>query len=479
MAEDRVGDEWTLHLYGGPVPSGRFVPAVMGDLGDLEERERKLKVRTGQPFLLPPAGPPDVDVLLYMNSGSFKRLSMNSQLAYAYDLRVHLSYLTSQGVDWRDVTEDDLVNYVHWRRDDEENKRRVSGAKLARELASARRFYGWQERRGLLRAGAVPEMTARALQPRDVRQVRMKWLTDDEYEEWCNLGLRGHSKDRDRRIRNVSRNIAFAEALWASGLRLREGGSLLLLELPKSTRPYPQVRLGGAVSKTVACDYWISRTALDLIEVYRNSGRDGAIRRARAAGRYDRLTGIMIAQSLTASRRLVYEDENGAQGVVPLDGLTAAQRLTVYVEGDDGLEPAMVWLTDAGMPMPHTTWSKVFETASNRCEAAGSDVRCYPHKLRHTFAMRWLVKFTKDFEDRMGITPQERQLYRKDLGDPLVMVQTLLRHSSVETTERNYLEPAQGLKVDQFMNRDNEDVSAADILAETLHSYQAATGAIQ
>ena len=123
--------------------------------------------------------------------------------------------------------------------------------------------------------------------------------------------------------------------------------------------------------------------------------------------------------------------------MVSLDSLHADERRRVFVEGDDGLEPAMVWLTEAGLPMPHTTWQKVFQVANARCEAQGlPDRSCHPHALRHSFALRWLCVFMWAHDRRFGLTPQESDELRRTYGDPYAMVSQLLGHSSRETTEQ-------------------------------------------
>ena len=161
MESARVATEWGLFQAGG---TGGSRGLVLGLLTDLEDRERALGIRPGQPFLLCPDGSPDLDVLHYFNSVSFRRLSLSSQISYAYDLRVHLSFLSSQGVDWRDATEEDLLDFENWRRRDERNPRRVGGAKFARELTACRRFYEWQEKRGVI--GRSP-VEVRAVSQRD------------------------------------------------------------------------------------------------------------------------------------------------------------------------------------------------------------------------------------------------------------------------------------------------------------------------
>ena len=76
------------------------------------------------------------------------------------------------------------------------------------------------------------------LRPKAVRSVRLKWLTPRAYRRWRDVGLGGYLADGTRDVswrgRNDGRNLAFSETLWSSGLRLREGGTLLLDELPSS-----------------------------------------------------------------------------------------------------------------------------------------------------------------------------------------------------------------------------------------------------
>ena len=464
-----MASEWGLFQAGGGGPSGRLAGRVThGLLPDLEERERALGIRPGQPFLLRGDGSADVDVLLYFNSVSFRRLSLNSQLAYAHDMRVHLSFLSSQGVDWRDATESHLLDYEYWRRRDERNPRPVGGAKFARELTACRRFYEWQQKRGVIdrspvelravsrRDGSLVEVAR--LQPTDRRSVRMKWLTPAAYRQWCNVGLAGYrvddSYDESWRGRNAGRNLAFAETLWSSGLRLREAGTLLFVELPSSeSLAYPKARLGEGVAKGRARDFWMSRQALAGIGTYRKWGRAAAVRRAQEHGRYDDVPGIMIQVSVTRHRRLICRDLQGNKRDVPLDNLSADDRHRVFVEGESGLEPAMVWLSESGLPMPHTTWQKIFQLANARCAAQGLPERsCHPHALRHSFAILMLCVFMYEHELRNGISPQERDELRRTHSDPFTMVSLLLGHSSRETTENIYLEPVRGLPLELILN---------------------------
>ncbi len=469
-----MNTEWGVFQSGAGSRHGR-----QGLLPDLEDRERALGILPGEPFLLRGDGSADIDVLLYFDSASFRRLSLSSQLGYAHDLRVHLSYLSSQGVDWRDATEKHLLNYNHWRRYDDRNPRPVSGTTFARELTACRRFYEWQQRRGVISAspvevravsrrdGSVVEVAC--LQPSDRRSVRMKWLMPDAYRQWCEIGLAGYclddSYDESWRGRNATRNLAFAETLWSSGLRLREAGTLLFAELPYlESKAYFKGRLGERVAKGSGRDFWISHRALSAIRTYREWPRAAAVRRAQEQGRYDDLRDIMIQESVTSRRRMIYKDLQGNKREFPLDSLSADQRHRVFVEGETGLEPAMVWLSESGLPMPHTTWQKIFQLANARCAAQGLPERtCHPHALRHSFAICMLCVFMYELDHRLGLTPQQRDEMRRTHGDPFTMVAQLLGHRSRETTENIYLEPVRDLPIELILNSP-EIESAQDLM---------------
>ena len=65
----------------------------------IDLREAAVGIRPGQPFLLPPTGQPDIDVSLFFASDTFTRLAADSQVSYAMDLKVFLSFLAVQEVD--------------------------------------------------------------------------------------------------------------------------------------------------------------------------------------------------------------------------------------------------------------------------------------------------------------------------------------------------------------------------------------------
>lgn len=148
---------------------------------------------------------------------------------------------------------------------------------------------------------------------------------------------------------------------------------MLLCELPAlGRRNYYAGRVGQAVAKRAGYTFYVGHPALQRVEGYRVSTRALAVARARRRGVYDRLPGLRIIQGVSRAGRVQWKGRDGRAGESALGRLTAAERMRLFVEGEDGLEPAMLWLTESGLPLRYTSWTKVFERASDRCAARGS-----------------------------------------------------------------------------------------------------------
>lgn len=452
-------------------------------------RERAVGLAPEQPFLLRPDGAADVDVLAFFTSASFKLLSEQTQLSYAKDLRLFLSFLESQGRSWRGATSSDLLDFEYWRRRDPDNVHRVSGAKFSRELAACKKFFVWQHKQGVIaRDPAGGDVASaggpgsRSLRPRDARSVRVKWLTPRAFRQWRDVGLQGRltdgSIDRTWRGRNDGRNVAFANLLWTSGLRLREAGTLLVEELPSQDTgaQFLRAKLGGGVAKGRGRDFWMSAAARSELEAYILSTRAEAVARARREGRYDELPGRQIVVGRDRSG-LHLQDREGRLRTVSLDQLDWRERMNLFVQERGGIAPAMLFVGNSGLPMRYESWEAVSSAANRRCAQRGLPIACYPHMLRHSFALRMLITMLHAFDRRMGLTPEERREYRMLFGDPWTLVQTLLGHTSPQTTRDIYLEPVSGLQVDLFLNAD-ESTRSEQEFTDFVQSHLAATGLV-
>ena len=468
-------DHWRLCRV--PRANGRLTrgnPRIDG-WDDLEERERDLGIRTGQWFLLEDGAPGDPDVLAFFGPTSpLARRAEGTRRSYAQDLKTHFEFLAANGKTWRDATADDFADYEFWRRRDADNPRLVSGSKFNREIAACRLFYEWQrDERHSINASPVRLSQGRArdgtptlsasLRSHDVRANRVNWLTPRAYRRWRDVGLAGYTdrglRDSGWRGRNDTRNLAFVDLLWTTGLRLREGASLLVPEVPRgdSGLAYPKGRVAEAVAKGAGRAFWVSSATLARIAAYQRSTRREAVRRAQALGRYEQLHGIRRVVGIRKDE-VTYLADGGSVGRVRFDALDEFERTRFFTEGPEGLEPLWLWLNEAGLPMQPASWEVVFARANERCTRFGLEsLACRPHMLRHSFALRMLVGIQANLDRRFALTPEMRRQNRELFGDPFWLVKELLGHRSIDTTRHTYLAPATELQIDEILNEVPED----------------------
>ncbi|MBT2527498.1 integrase [Streptomyces sp. ISL-99] len=473
-------DEWSLFWVGGPVGEASEWLDREGGCG-LESREQALGFREGQPILVDPHFRVDPRLSEFFRRSRFARLEVGSQDSYVRDYRLLFTHLWREGRYWDEATVGDLETWEEWRLRGVGNPGRVGGAKFRRELAAFRLLYEWSARRGYVRASPVQLREVRLpggrvaqvaeLTPKNVRSSNVKWVTPRAFRLWRDVGLRGYGADglpeRAWRGRNDGRDAAFADLLFSSGLRRREAGTLLTSELPEVLLPrsYYAGRVASAVAKTSGRFFYVSRPALTAVGVYRVTTRAEAVRKAQAAGRYERLPVRWVVRSMNRAGRLAWVDERGRRCEALLDGLTDRQRVHLYTEGEQGLEPLALWLTETGLPLRYRGWSGIFERASARCARLGLPVFCTPHICRHSFALRMLVTLSRVLDRRLGLTPKERREYEELYGNVWLLVRDLLGHRSEVVTREIYLEPVRGLQLDTLLSGEEEASDNEELLA--------------
>ncbi|MET9779356.1 hypothetical protein ABZ023_34820 [Streptomyces sp. NPDC006367] len=161
-----------------------------------------------------------------------------------------------------------------------------------------------------------------------------------------------------------------------------------------------------------------------------------------------------------------------------LDGLEAEERLLLFRQTDEGLEPLAVWLGVHGLPMHARSWEKRFTEANQRVAAgwkrAGGrgvvPLFCRPHMCRHSFALRWFSILSLVWNQRVeGFTDTELREFRDQFGDVWFQLAGLLGHANPQTTKDWYLEPFTALETDYLMSLlDEEEHAAVNRLAERI-----------
>jgi hypothetical protein len=200
------------------------------------------------------------------------------------------------------------------------------------------------------------------------------------------VGLRGYGADGlpdpGWRGRNALRNAAFADLLFDSGLRLREGGCLLTLEVPDSLigQSLYEGTVAAGTAKRRARMFYTSADAVAGVATYLATTRRAAVRRAQRSGRYETIPGRRIVTGISAdSRSLDWRDEAGTEGRGSVDVLTPWERRRLFVEGAFGPEPLWLWLGESGLPFDCASWEKTFDAANERCARNGKKITVSPH----------------------------------------------------------------------------------------------------
>jgi site-specific recombinase XerD len=419
---------------------------------DLAEWLDAEDIPEGLPFLLDPDGGYDTELNRYFLRAQISAGPKNTQKAIAYDLANWLSFLWAnrRRTNWREATTDDRAAYQRWRRRDP-NGPHVEGSTWAREVATVNRFYRWAVRQGLVVESPIaqrPTGSTRARgrwlwdaetpaeHPHDARRHKITWLPPASYRRWRDVGVRGYLPeglaDPSFRGRNASRNQAFCDLMVRTGLRLSEQTSLTRFELPDldPTRVQVPFRLPRAVAKwgserSVYVPAGVLRAVWDYLELERAV----AVGRAQATAVYEQLDDVLVVEDPTRPRVRI------GQQWVQVAKLDPEERARLLIRTPQGLDPAMLWLTEGGLPATAKAWQRIFTDANARCSRHRVNLRAHPHMLRHSFAvitMELLQRgHLRDLEQKH---PEARRSYQMVFGDPLRWVSIRLGHSSIEMT---------------------------------------------
>lgn len=441
-----------------------------------------LGIPDGTPYLLSPRFVYDTDLNSYFHRVNFLEGPLNSQINRASALCRKLNFLhvSRGGKGWRDATEADHTAYQHWRRRDPRGPR-VDGDTWSQEVSHLQQFYVYAKKKQWVPEVPIPQRPRRdgndeqkkgrrRSKPNDARETVpatyahdtggevMEWLPALSYRRWRDVGVLGYDREglpRDNfRGRWASRNGVFSDSTVRTGLRLEEQASRLITEVPTGPGPagYSKSWLPKAIAKRNSAR-WIYEPASvrrDLT-AYASEDRRWVIEEARAAGRYDKIRRPIVIFDPHRPHLAQYTSGINRGGKVDIRLLDPRERQRLLIDTEDGLEPAMFWLGEGGMPLSLSTWKDMFTDANRRCEEQGLDLHAHAHLLRHTFAVITLEQLQRGHIAALSdMNPAQRLHYQRIFGDPMDWVRRRLGHASQLST-LIYLHALQELEMETRM----------------------------
>jgi integrase len=466
---------WTVHFVSRDLPAPTTTRTFLDvQPGDLVSWLDEAGLPDGLPFLLSPRFEYDVELNSYFLQANLTA-PWNTNANRARALARFFSFLhTSRGgKSWRAATEADHLAFHQWRRRDEAGPH-VEGSTWNHEVSLVNGFYSWAVRQGHVAAVPIPHRARRpaptgavvwasapstvpATYAHDENGERIEWMPPATYRLWRDVGLRGYGPDglpSDRfRGRWAARNATFSDLMVRTGLRLTEEASVTVFEIPTSIAlgGYQRFWLPGATAKNFSARWvYVPHSTVQEVIAYIEWDRAEAVEQARAAGRYQRIRRPLVIAD-PSRPEVVHRLGGGGAHRMRLRDLSPAERRRLLRETEDGLEPAMLWLNENGLPMSVSGWQAVFSAANDRCHKAGVPVEAHAHLLRHTFAVVTLEQLQRAHIAQLAeLNVEQRGHYTRIFGDPLDWVRRRLGHRSILTT-LIYLHALQELEMETRM----------------------------
>lgn len=145
--------------------------------------------------------------------------------------------------------------------------------------------------------------------PSGIRRADVKWLTPDAYRLWRDIGLAGFTAEGVPGGgwvgANEDRDLAYADALFGTGLRRGELASLLTVEVPHNGAAslHRSWLASSCAKRGLGRPYWVPAKVSRRPRFYVEEGsRAAAVARARRAGRCDRVPARWLLQATSRER---------------------------------------------------------------------------------------------------------------------------------------------------------------------------------
>jgi len=454
-------------FYRSELARASYAPGF--DMGGAAAALRRAGVRDRQPFVLGPDGSYDLELNRFFRElESWGVRAENSIAAYVRDVMLFCRFLhtSRSGKSIWECDSEDLRSYKSVRLHGAGDQQ-VSVSTWQRSVAALDKWVAWASHEGLLAAPPFRYLDKTVLTPQGMKRVRVnalqepggqnepiRFLAFEDYLLWRDVGLRGElpdgRADPSWRGRHGERNAVFADLLIYTGMRLGEGASLLVPEIPpisaaSTGRATGGVHLSAAVTKrNKARTVFVNRRTLSGLHHYIDIERDELVTRRIAAGAY----GANEANEATTLVRRA-----GRSGVTLATGrgslsysrIGVQSRRELVAVSDDGelVGPLSLWLGSDGQPLACSTWQSAFHRANQRCARFDLELTVSPHILRHSFAVHMLGMLLRQTVRALGMQADRRfthaQVKRLLIGNPMRKLQLLLGHAH-EATVYTYLD---------------------------------------
>lgn len=450
---------WTLHEV-----RDQFRPSTTAELERLASEEgwrewrQRFGIPLGTPFLLAPDMSYDVELNEFFYSTDMLGSRPLTRLGYARDLKGFFDFLSHSrnSTNWRDASSEDLRAYATWRRDDLKGPR-VSPDTWNRAVSALDRFYKWAAREGhvaqspleqrAVRVGAWSRRgqrhagtgTTAAAYSHAGRKSAVSWLPPRSYRLWRDVGIRGYAAsgvaDPTFRGRWADRNAAFADLMVNTGMRLTEQSALTTVEIPtfRDSRGHHRFWLPAPIAKGGSARWvYVPSHVLRALHGYIVIDRRECIERARERGVYDQAGYLYLDDNMRVGSGLDTDTSPRAT----LAKLAPDERRRLLVAGEQGWEPASLWIGENGQPLTTSTWKDMFAAANRRCQRQGIALAAHAHLLRHTFAVVELERLQRGHIRNLAkLNLAQRSHYSQVFGDPLDWIRQRLGHRSITTTQ--------------------------------------------
>lgn len=477
-----VVDTWLTVLSGGNSSApAHFLPELAW-FDSLEDLEAQAGIKPGTPVIIdlarlaadPESYRPERVFTEFLRTSRWPRLKQGTRTTYATVYPPIIRWLASRPLPkaLHEMDANDLGEWKEWRTDPVRNERSISGATWNKEVAALSLFFQWAVRKQYTAENPIEEFgpslkfkdstTTRAKvggwRSKNARIRRVDWIEPETFRLWSNVAFRGYAvttgrdnkligagEDSSFRGRNTQRNATFVETLYFCGTREGETSLLLTLELSeKSASAFAEIRLPSSITKSGR-----SRTIVmpwlvhGLLQRYVQQDRRRAVALGRRHGSYSDVRWHRITNHRVKRGQLEIQID-GRRNWVNHDQLFEPVRRWLLAETADGWEPAMLWLTESGLPADQRNMTKVVQRATKRwdnsCKTAGF-VGSVPYPtaktLRYSFALNWLIAWHKVIDEETGSPPAAYSPSRYE--DAYTAVQWQLGHRDLQTTMDAYL----------------------------------------